>query len=341
MQPAPSPPAQELVWAPKPDVLLRREMVTKHTLSAKSQVSEANGERVVSQRLFDLDSTQYLTVTDRVFERADGRPTKMNRMFNECRFEANTETSAGGLTTKDGAIIGDSGFVGRSVMFTWVPEDKEYGRYYDKKNGIEELLPGLSVSMSMRELMPKDPVKLGSSWDMAPGVLAGVFNSGGDTDMELGNGVKAPLYRIMRLGTGLSISNLFGEKEEGTVKATWIGTEESSAGRMLALLKLDFDVTLERDMRDRADGSLMLKSRLAGIRIESALVQLKLQGSGTVRWDLEGAHLHDVQDFRADEEVSTKLVQYVDGPDGKVHSSQELVMFGWLEHKVSVLEEQP
>ena len=337
-QPAAASTTQELVWRPSPDQKLRREIVSKHSLIAESQTSAQGGEQAVSQRRFDLESMQRLTVTDAILGSEKGKLTRVSREYGVADFEATTETSAGKQRTRDDKLKGASPMVGTSVMFTWIPEDGNFGRYYDKKEGTEEILPGLTVDLGLGDLMPREPVQLGSTWKLEPGVLKGLFSCGGDTNMSLANDVGEYSFRIMRLGTGLDLDLLFGDSEKGTVTARWTGTEEDQQGRKLALIQLEFDVEIQRDMKDRANGSMMLMDRAAGFQVDSALVTLELKGQGVVRWDMTSGHMHDTQNLKAEERIRTKLVQVRESGDQSQFNTEELVMIGHLNHSIVVTE---
>ena len=157
--------------------------------------------------------------------------------------------------------------------------------------------------------------------------------------MELANNVGAVTYRLMRIGVGLRISQIFGEQESGEVTGQLVGLEESEDGRSLALIKLEFDVVLERNMLEFASRSLALTESVLGVEIDKAQAKLELKGSGMVRWDLTGKHLLDITDLRADERISVTLVKAREGEEGPQLESQELVMSGFLMHSVSVAEE--
>jgi len=343
------PPAEvELVWAPEPGIALHRSYQTRHLLAAELQSMQAlsaldrrtggEGQRSLSQKRFELTVTQSLRVSDRLLARDDERPTSLRRFFEHGGFKADMETDDPTGVTRTRRLQGKSSFENKSVVFTWVPEDQEYGRYFDAQEGPEEILPGLELDLSMSSLLPEGPVALGAQWSLPPAVLGEVLSLGGRRDVSLSNERGEAVFRTMRVGVGYDVFQLFGEREEGEVAARLIGLEESEAGHQLALIDLDFDVLAEREMRGLANSDLNAFDVMRGVKVESALVKVTLKGKGVVIWDATGNHLHEVRDLKADEQVSTHLQRTFGQGDEEVLEIQDLVMVGTLLHSVKVTE---
>ena len=337
--PAETPPstgAEVLVWNPAPGTRLRREIKTTHFLTAESQNFINRQGEAVSQRLFEMRSTQRLMVTDKVESVGEGRPLRLSRRYDDSGFEVDIESSMGKQRTRDQKFKGTGSVAGRDVVFTWVPEDEEYGRYYGGRAGIEEVLPGLVEDLGLRSILPEQPVELGESWKLEPGDLRDVLSCGGDVDFELSGGVGFDMLRMMRLGVGLDLDQVFGGREEGEVTAMLLAVSEEADGRRLAEIYLQFDVALSRDLKERAqEGSTMREVRM-GLVVDSNVVTMELEGSGVVRWDLTAGRLHETRDLKAKQRVGYKLVQAQETPDGRELFSQELVMVGSLTQEVRV-----
>ncbi len=326
--------SHELASSPEVGVRLRREISTHYVLVAETMRTVVDGEESLSQRLFDIDCTQNLTVVDEVLEKEGATPTRFRRDYLKADFEVDSKRSLGGSQSKDRHFQGKGSVQGKGVVFTWLPEEKEFGRYYDKTEGIEEVLPGLTPDLTIGSIVPAGKVEPGATWDLAPHVLLDLFANGGDTDFGLKGQVGHTMLRTMRMGLGLNIEQVFGGKEEGTVKAFLMGTELLD-GRELALIQLTFDVKLEHDIPERAQSGMSIQELSTGFLVKSNVVHMELSGSGTLRWDIAGGYLHDTKELRASERVGTTLVQTRQKSDGEEESMiQQLVMVGTMSHSI-------
>jgi hypothetical protein len=326
--------SHEMLASPAVGLRLRREIHTRHRLVAELMKSSKNGEESISQRELDLDSNQFLTATEEVRLSDGTRPTVFQRQYESNRFETTSKRSLGRIENKDRVFKGKGSIAKKGVVFTWVPEDQNYGRYYDGLEGIEEVLPGLTADLSMASILPEGAVSPGDSWDLAPGVMVDVLACGGETDFGLAGDTGYSMMRTMRLGMGLNVEQAFGGKEEGTVKAFFLGTE-TVEGRDLALIQLTFDIQLEHDLAGRAQSGMSINEVASGFLVESAIVKLGLDGKGTVRWDMAGGYVYDTIKLHASQRASTRIVQIRENEEGRDEITQDLVMVGTLEHTVT------
>ncbi len=53
-----------------------------------------------------------------------------------------------------------------SVVYTWVPEENAYGKYYDAFESSESALRDLAEDLDLRALLPAHAVALGESWSV-------------------------------------------------------------------------------------------------------------------------------------------------------------------------------
>jgi hypothetical protein len=332
-------PTEDLSWHPAPGTRVRREIVTRHNLTPEVMRMVTNGVEQLSQRPFDLKTEQVLTVTDTLSSSEGGRPTKLRRYYDASSFRVESDQSRSEDASANLVFEGAGSVVGKGVTFTWVPEDKEYGRYFDTVDGIEEILPDLSEDLSLRSLLPAGPVAPGDTWELKPSVLGKLFGVGGKTNYDMKESAGYALLRTMRLGIGLHMESIFGAEGEGKVNAMFTGTEEVQ-GRKLALIYLTFDVDVSRDMSDLAGSALSPVEMASGFRVESATVKLALKGSGILRWDLKAGHLYDTRDLHAAERVSTRLIQVREGAEGPESFEQELTMVGAVTHSSVCIPEK-
>ena len=214
-----------------------------------------------------------------------------------------------------------------------------YGRYFDGREGVEESLPALSEDLGLRCLLPPEPVAIGATWKLPPGVLRDVISPGGNLDFDLSDAKDPSIARTIRLGTGGYLCDVFGAEEKGEVTATWTGTEEVD-GRRLATIALEFDVVISRNLAYLANRSRTPEEIRAGAKVARAPVTLELKGKGTIRWDLDGGRLFDTQDLLADERITSQMVFDVGADDEDKQQGQTLVMTGSLtqESRITVDE---
>ena len=327
----------ELSWHGAKDTTLRRELITRQILATESMTFREGDQQMVSQRIFDLVTTTTVRTSDQLREVEPGRPRVLRRFYDEARLEARAEVSGGQQQTRGVDFTGKSAFQGKSVVFTWVPEDGEYGRYYDGLEGFEERLAELDEDLGARSLLPSEAVREGAEWELGASALRSLLGAGGDLEYEF-EAAKDPLIsRSMTMGVGANFSRLFGGDESGTVKVRWARTEELE-GRSLAVLELTFDVKLSRELRDLANELRASNERLSGQEATSALLELALVGGGSVRWDLAEGCLFDTQELRADQRlVFTKQVAWLQDGERR-ESEQQLVMTGSIlqESRVTV-----
>ncbi len=319
--------AVELSWHVSEGTTLRRELITKQFLATESVTFKEGDQTTVSQRLFDLQTTTTVRTSDRIYSAADGRPTSLRRFYDETRVNIVAEVSAGKSQTRDFDTVGSGAFQGKSVLFTWVPEDQAYGRYYDGLEGREEALVGLYEDLGARALMPSGSVVEGDEWVLPVCVLRDLFAPGGDLAYDFSKSKDPLIARTLSQGVGANFFRAFGGEEVGEVKAKWARTEQVE-GRSLAVISLEFKAQLSRDLRELADSMRAVNEINAGQENSVAELAVELEGAGEVRWDLAAGCMFDTAGLRADQKVTfTKIVDMNTG-DGTVRTEQVLKMTG-------------
>jgi len=110
----------------------------------------AEGSRV--RRTIE-SGTLVLRTLDEYLEVGNGRPLRLRRVF---------ERSGNPLE-------------GTSVVFTWVPEEGAYGKYYDAREGPESALRELAEDLDLRALLPASAVAVGEHWQVSGETLGDVL----------------------------------------------------------------------------------------------------------------------------------------------------------------------
>lgn len=110
------------------------------------------GSRV--RRTIEVDH-RVLRTLDEYRKVGAGRPLLLRRTFEEA----------------------PSPFAGTSVVFTWVPEERGYGKYYDAREASESALRDLTEDLDLRALLPASPVAVGDTWTVSATGLKDVLGT--------------------------------------------------------------------------------------------------------------------------------------------------------------------
>ena len=135
----------ELRFAPVEGSQVRRTIAIDQTLAAKG--SEP------------LTTRKFLRTLDQYRKLGDGRPLVLQRRFEQI----------------GGSSAGVSPLQGTSVVYTWVPEEAAYGKYYDALESSEAALRDLAEDLDLRALLPRGAVATGESWSVPAAQLRDVL----------------------------------------------------------------------------------------------------------------------------------------------------------------------
>lgn len=332
--------AVTLRFAPADGTLLSREFSQEHALTLESLEYRTGTTRRNAHQLFELKSALTYRCTDQMLSVADGRPQKFRRYYDGAKLEVQAELSMGQQQTRDFFVEATDRLLDHSVVFTWVPEDREYGRYYDTMEGPEERLPLLGEDLDLRALLPAEPVAAGATWSVPAESLRDLFAPGGAIPLEYSKSDDYFLSRSLRLGVAGQLAEPLRDRMEGECDATFQGTREEG-GTRVGVIALAFDVTGGADLVGIANFNRTPIEASMGVVIDAAPLEVSLKGEAEVLWDLEGNHLHSYS-LGADERVSSVISSHADGGEGeeRAESSQHLVMVGRFQLKGAVTREK-
>jgi len=294
----------ELRYAPEEGVVLRRNFEVKHFLAVTRSLTRIGEFEEVGQRTFDIRSEEKVQTSDRILEVSEGRPVRFRRYFDRGTLDGFAELSGAGGAVNLRAV-GLSRLKGKSVMFTWVPDDAVFGRYFDAADGVEEDLKDMREDLDLRAFLPGDPVDLGDSWSVPPGAMGDAFSPCGMLSFDFSKSKNISLARTLRLGTGGHLFELFKGDVAGEVTATLASVEEVE-GSSVAVVAVKWDMSTNSDLtdlarRNRAVDEMQFKKQLVGMT-----VGLALEGEGSFRWDLDAGHLLDYE-FSSKEDVQSSV----------------------------------
>lgn len=273
--------AVELRFAPAEGSAVRRSFVLDHTLVVQEFRTVSQGQTQTSQEPISLAAHQLLRTLDTYRKVGEGRPLLLQRRFEELAWNADFAT--GGPAEKIKAI---SPLGGTSVLYTWVPEEKDYGKYYDARESTEEVLLHLSEDLDLRALLPGHALHAGESWSVPAASLVDVLAPCGRLDWRFdAKRTRKNLLRTLRCGIAGNFSEYFGGESSGECKLTLAGVDTDKDGRRA---RVDLEIQLENKVDQRG----LLQAQMTGPEIASgyrclrAPVTWSLQGKGRLVWDL-------------------------------------------------------
>jgi len=291
-------------YAPEEGVVLRRNFEVKHFLAVTRSVTKVGEREEVGQRTFDIRNVEKFQTSDRILSVGEGRPLSFRRYFDRGGLDGFAELSgaAGAMNLR---AVGVSRLKGKSVRFTWVPDDTTYGRYFDATEGVEEDLGSMREDLDLREFLPVGAVEVGESWVVPPHALGDAISPGGMLSFDFSRSKNISLARTLRLGTGSHLFELFTQDVGGEVIASLKSIEETDEGRV-AVMSARWDVQTQTDTTRLAKRNRASSEMQFGKELEAMVVGLHLKGEGTFRWDLNRNHLLSY-DFNSAEDVKSSV----------------------------------
>jgi len=253
-------------------------------------------------------------VTDEYAKVDGGAPKKLKRTFDTLGSDVTTSMKMeimGQSRDADTNSSAESELEGKSVMFTWDAEKKEFVRAFDPAGGEEKLLEGLREDMDLRALLPEGEVDEGEEWDIDPKDLVDVLAPGGDLAMK----PKESGAEDDGMGMGPSgmenLADMFGDDVEGKATAKFVGMREVD-GVQCAVVKLTIAIKAKTDMTEQVREQLKGEDPPEGVEsmdITSLDVEYELEAEGELLWNVAGGHFHSfdvsgTNNFRSDQAIS-------------------------------------
>ncbi len=329
----------EITFAPKLGERVEKTWTTEHELRMTG-MTRAHGER---RRPLpargSIDSTQIVAVVDEYQGLEAGRPTGLRRSFTRAR--RLTEVAFSSEMAEDAPLRlrQKSPFRGASVVFTWIPEEGEYGRYYDTREENEELLARVREDLDARALLPAAAVAVGDTWEVAAAELVDILAHGGSYAFEAVEGRDPFLMRALDSGVAGSMDRVFGGSQVGGAQVRLESVEDSAEGR-IARLSMDVELKLSRDHTDTIEESKSTRERAEGIDYEDVHVTLDLVGKGELRWNLDRGAAQGLS-LELQEHVYARVRHRAPSDDEGVFREQDITLDGTLTLSLSVAPGEP
>lgn len=270
-----------------------------------------------------------VSVTDEYAKVDGGTPKKLKRTFDALGSDVTTSMKMeimGQSRDADTNSSAESELEGKSVLFTWDGEKKEFVRAFEPAGGEEKLLEGLREDMDLRALLPDGEVKEGEEWNIDPKELVDVLAPGGDLALK----PKESGGEEDGMGMGPSgmenLADMFGDDVEGKATAKFTGMREVD-GAQCAVVKLTIAIKSKTDMTEQVREQLKGEDPPEGVEsmdITSLDVEYELEAEGELLWNVAGGHFHSLDlsgtnNFKSDQAISMK----VGGRDMAIEQSME------------------
>jgi len=324
--------AQEtIVFQPAEGSSLEKVWTTKHTLIV-SDMNRSRGDDEAPVRMSSngIGSEETLGVVDEYLAMGEGRPDRFRRVFHKGKRTTQlVHQSESGETEPRGATIRQKlELRGSSIVFTWVPEESTYGKYYDRREIDEAALPALRSDMDLAFLLPSGPVEVGDSWQLPPEAMIDLFGRGGTLPFAEAPKKDDFLTRALDSGVAGGMDQAFGGEADGSVNIAFREVRELE-GRRLAVLGLTCDVRYERDRTGFVQSNTIRLERREGIEYLDAFLTLGVKGNAEILWDLD-RNLPVELAFAGDETVFARVTHHAPMDEEGVNRSQNVTMEGRL-----------
>jgi hypothetical protein len=279
------PQSVDLAFAPKPGSYVVRKLSTEHALSLRELSTVRAGVVQSSTEPVDVKSTQSLHCTDQYQRVGSGRPLLLERRFDSLEWKGAIRVGA-----MEESVTARSPLSGLSVMYTYVPEEQGYGRYFSAREGIEETLHGLSEDLDLRALLPDHPQTLGASWSVPPASMVDVFAPAGRWGLSFqSKPQQRNLVRSIQSGIGCNLVEVFGEECKGSVGLKLVSADEREAR-----------IEIKVELANRVDRRALVQMQMngaelsSGYRCPSAPLNWSFQGAGTLVYDREARRVSEL-----------------------------------------------
>ncbi len=304
----------KFVQKPQEGDALERVLNVDHLLGLDALVRTApDGSQERIQMRTRLNTISRLQFIDRMLEVESGRAQCFEREILECSISAKQDLLEEGAPANEIQLKG--GVSGLDVLYTWVPHEQAYGRYYTGREERESWLKDLPADLDAGALLPDDAVLVGQSWAVDPLALRGVLAPGGAPQYKSRKGVDKVLTRTLQMGVGGSFYSSIGGRVTGGAKVT-LSKVDYSADQAIAHLSVKVsDARFLVDITQFSQSNKLIREDQAGIDSTKGTQLLELTGEGTLLWDLKAGRMiswvfQGRESFRTDIQVTGKSGTY-------------------------------
>lgn len=327
-------PGEKVRFAPAEGSSATKNFETKMELTLDHMSITMNGQDVpgVPEMDMNLTHTQKVDVTDEFVAMGEGRPKQLKRHFDALSSDSAMSMKMemmGQSDSKDHNTEAESELDGKTVLFTWDAEAKEFKKAFDPAEEKPELLKGLEEDMDLRALLPESEVKVGDEWDVDVKSLVSVLAPGGDLAFKPKEGDKEGMGMGMGMNPSMgSMHDYLSELLEGEAKAKLADVREED-GAKLAVIKFTLKIASQKDMTDIVQEAMKNTELPGGMEVEldHMDIDFKMEGEGELVWNLK---TNQVSSFNLSGPVhmNMDMAMKISGQGQNMNMEQALEMSG-------------
>ncbi len=282
-----------LRYAPKKGDRLQYSWLGTHNLFATQVQSQMEGKELVSLTQFPSLETKERRVTTDWIQKVEGdRAQRVRRIWNDAEIWGKLDFHAPSQEPREVVLKSPLGNPSTSVVFTYVPEEKGYGAYFDQSAMVESLLGGVRLDNSCANFLPGRSVQIGDSWDVELKYLIELLAPTGAMDYRQLKPGGAMLIRTLLMGVGGCVENVWNPSNlKGNLRCKLVKVA-GKGSLALAHIQLDYTFETRQDRSAAAKELQMLGESRRGMIVLRNSVSHSGEGKGTLIWNMDLNRIH-------------------------------------------------
>lgn len=204
-----------------------------------------------------------------------------------------------------------SRLAGASVLFTWVPEERDHGRFYDAREEDEELLPALTCDPFLSSFERPSGASE-DSWEIPASALQPLLAPGGSLGFAPGEErMGRRLSRTLVNGVGGGLEVAFGGEATGQLRVSVGQPWTDEDGKSWETLSLSLDGRWKSTVTERLNSTILPREQEQGSAFEHGSIGLDLSGNGRILIDPVTGRPASLQ-LTCSESVTMRIVELLE-----------------------------
>lgn len=269
---------------------LKKVLSVKHELQVRDMGYRRDGGPLVRENTAGwISAWERIAVEEEYLAVAPERPLRLRRTFRDISSGGKAQLTRNGRNTEMRANS-SSPLQGRSLLFTWVEDEGEYSRMYDRLDAEEYWLSDVRGELELLPFLPSGPVEVGATWPVDISALRAVLAPSGNLLLTPNTGNF--FGRMMEVGVGGDFSEVIGPELYGTIEAKFAGLEETDGTPLARIdLTVQFDTVADRTQLYRR--AMPEAERAESARLRAVTLNYSFNGAGVLLWNLDAGHFHE------------------------------------------------